>query len=165
MLCFALLCFALRCFALRCFEGEAMPMMQGPCYDYSYMQQAKPTTKTQRRRLTNQKPEPRPTSAPRTSRNSIAPSVQRLSDRRAPPVVSGDRCLALPLWSATAAYCCSVLLVACMTYCKPTFLDQWQSVAAAVPWLARVPLLLKLRSSVVSQQKCASNRRAVLSTK
>lgn len=120
--------------------------------------------KTQRRRLTNQKPEPRPTSAPRTSRNSIAPSVQRLSDRRAPPVVSVDRCLAPPLWSATAAYCCSVLLVACMTYCKPTFLDQWQSVVQ--PYLvARVPLLLKLRSSVVSQQKCASNRRAVLSTK
>ena len=90
--------------------------------------QANLPPKTQRRRLTNQKPEPRPTSAPRTSRNSIAPSVQRLSDRRAPPVVSGDRCLALPLWSATAAYCCSVLLVACMTYCKPTFLDQWQSV-------------------------------------
>jgi len=127
--------------------------------------QANLPPKTQRRRLTNQKPEPRPTSAPRTSRNSIAPSVQRLSDRRAPPVVSGDRCPALPLWSATAAYCCSVLLVACMTYCKPTFLDQWQSVVVAVPWLARVPLLLKLRSSVVSQQKCASNRRAVLSTK
>ena len=126
--------------------------------------QANLPPKTQRRRLTNQKPEPRPTSAPRTSRNSIAPSVQRLSDRRATPVVRRS----LPCTTALECHCCLLLLgTACCLYdlLQAHFFRSVAVSSTAVPWLARVPLLLKLRSSVVSQQRCASNRRAVLSTK
>ena len=70
--------------------------------------------------------------------------------------------------TALECHCCLLLLgTACCLHdlLQAHFFRSVAVSSTAVPWLARVPLLLKLRSSVVSQQKCASNRRAVLSTK
>ena len=72
----------------------------------------------------------------------------------------------LPCTTALECHCCLLLLgTACCLYdlLQAHFFRSVAVSSTAIPWLARVPLLLKLRSSVVSQPKCASNHRAVLS--